>query len=1062
MNQPAKPESSKHVWLWALLALFMLGSVGVGIALVAFVLVKKPGEKPGASLMAFRGEGITPIDLTAFYDKSGSWDSGSEWQEAPRGPTVLGGVPFEANGLLRLSGRSAKNDNKPYRDEVKGIPVGKKFARLHVLHIVSYSTSQESPYARITLRYGDGTATSFPIIYGQHARDWHRPKYEYVSALGDPNSKVVWRGEYDATATSGRTLRIFKTTFTNPKPELEVATIDLSSEEITPNATIIAMSIGPANLPKPRDDPPSLPEPPEIYEGEMKFTAVDAESGQPVPNVKVRVSGTETGGSFRAPDAATDAKGQCVVKHPGDSTTSLAVSTFGDGVPEKTIRWQVSRTGEPIPTDYTFRVTKAVTVGGLVQDEAGQPVSGATLSMSQFTTAAEANALERVALGLTTLKTDEKGRWEFRSLPAGFGNFSVSVSHPGYADARFLSDGVDRNYVGEKISLRSLLSTNAVLKVRRGLSVSGRVLTEKGEPISGAKLLLGDSRFSNKPNQTRTDERGEFRLAGASAGTTYLTVQANGYSPAMQQVSVEAKTQPVEFRLAPGRVFKARIVDEFDTPVRTARITVDMWQNRQTVDLSGSTDTRGRVTINSMPEGGMSGSIYKAGYMSMGGIQFVANGEEQTFVLRKSATITGTVIDAETKEPVERFDVTRGQDGGDRIYWQDYNVIKGTVGGFSFRLDQQGITAIKVESDEHLPTIVSLGTNGVTHFDIELKKGTGPKGIVHAPDGQPAAGAQLMVLTPGGNLTMGAGKFENYSRDGRRVAETDALGSFSLRAYADGEKIITVHTNGYAETPFTNFVSGSTIKLQAWGTIEGVLNIGPHPGTNQSLMLTPGTMTGPSSFWYSFQDYRVITDDKGKFVISNAPPGERRIVRLIQTDQNSWAHSQPTDVMVKAGEVTRLTMGGDGHLIIGQLTTSDPSLTINWRNSGHHSLSSHPKPPPFRTKEEYRAWERSPEAVEARKKARSYTVQMSDTGTFRIEDVVPGNYDLNIHLREPNDGRGAMGKFLGSFTTNIVVPEFVKGPNVPPIDLGTLEVKVSAGNQSGRGAPPARAAANRP
>src|SRR6185503_17356786 len=116
-----------------------------------------------------------------------------------------------------------------------------------------------------------------------------------------------------------------------------------------------------------------------------------------------------------------------------------------------------------------------------------------------------------------------------------------------------------------------------------------------------------------------------------------------------------------EFKLAPGHVFKAKVVDEAGTPVRTARVTVDMWQNRQTLDLSGTTDTRGLVTINSAPADGMSGSIYKVGYMNNGGIQFVADGEEHTFTLRKSATITGTVVDADTKESIERFEVMKGQ-----------------------------------------------------------------------------------------------------------------------------------------------------------------------------------------------------------------------------------------------------------------------------------------------------------------------------------------------------------------------------------------------------------------
>ena len=170
MNQPDQPRPSKQPLLWALLALVLLTSIG--IAIVAFMWVKRSG----AGALGFSGGAITPIDLTAFYDKpSNSWISGREWQETPRGTTVLGGVPFEFNGLLRLTGRAAKRDNKGYREEVKGIPVGRKFARLHVLHIVSYSASEESPYARITLRYADGSATSWPMIHGVHGRDWHRP-----------------------------------------------------------------------------------------------------------------------------------------------------------------------------------------------------------------------------------------------------------------------------------------------------------------------------------------------------------------------------------------------------------------------------------------------------------------------------------------------------------------------------------------------------------------------------------------------------------------------------------------------------------------------------------------------------------------------------------------------------------------------------------------------------------------------------------------------------------------------------------------------------------------------
>jgi hypothetical protein len=113
-----------------------------------------------------------------------------------------------------------------------------------------------------------------------------------------------------------------------------------------------------------------------------------------------------------------------------------------------------------------------------------------------------------------------------------------------------------------------------VFHLRKGLVITGRVLTEQGEPIAGAKLLLGESRFVSNPTQARTDERGEFRLAGVNLGSTYLTVQANGCSPESRPITVEAKMEPVEFKLRPGHVFKAKVVDEAGRPIRTVRVTV--------------------------------------------------------------------------------------------------------------------------------------------------------------------------------------------------------------------------------------------------------------------------------------------------------------------------------------------------------------------------------------------------------------------------------------------------------------------------------------------------------
>jgi len=95
-----KNPSARPTWWWAVLAMVLLAAIGSAIVGVAWL------KRSGVAGLSSGGGVITPIDLTAFYDKpSNSWISGNEWQEAPRGAPVLGGVPFEVNGLLRLAGR---------------------------------------------------------------------------------------------------------------------------------------------------------------------------------------------------------------------------------------------------------------------------------------------------------------------------------------------------------------------------------------------------------------------------------------------------------------------------------------------------------------------------------------------------------------------------------------------------------------------------------------------------------------------------------------------------------------------------------------------------------------------------------------------------------------------------------------------------------------------------------------------------------------------------------------------------------------------------------------------
>ncbi len=240
MKTPNDSERTKRIWLGVLLGVLVITTIST--AIVVFIWIKM--SNTGASV-ASRTDGITPIDLAAYYDSSPQWTQGGEWADVPRGHQLLGGIPFEVSGMIKIIGEGSRKDQRTYREQVEGIIVGKKFDRLHLLHTAHYPAADGTPYARIVLRYADGSTATLPLLFGRHARDWWRADPETRSALSDPNSEVVWRGG-DAGIKPGRTRRIFKTTFTNPKPEQEVNTIDVLSHNTTPNATIFAMSVGPA------------------------------------------------------------------------------------------------------------------------------------------------------------------------------------------------------------------------------------------------------------------------------------------------------------------------------------------------------------------------------------------------------------------------------------------------------------------------------------------------------------------------------------------------------------------------------------------------------------------------------------------------------------------------------------------------------------------------------------------------------------------------------------------------------------------------------------------------
>ena len=145
---------------------------------------------------------------------------GNNLAELPKGVQKFAGVKFHiGKGLIQLA--SPKVPNKPAK--VEGIPVGKAFARLHILHATGYAAGEGMLIGKYVIHYEDKTTAAIRIVYGKDVRDW----WNIDPTKGVTRAKVAWEGKNQNTAS----IRLFLTTWQNPHPRKKVVSIDYLSTQ---------------------------------------------------------------------------------------------------------------------------------------------------------------------------------------------------------------------------------------------------------------------------------------------------------------------------------------------------------------------------------------------------------------------------------------------------------------------------------------------------------------------------------------------------------------------------------------------------------------------------------------------------------------------------------------------------------------------------------------------------------------------------------------------------------------------------------------------------------------
>jgi RNA polymerase sigma factor (sigma-70 family) len=387
----------------------------------------------------------------------------------------------------------------------------------------------------------------------------------------------------------------------------------------------------------------------------MLFHVVDAETGEPLAGTRIQAAFFGRGGSGEGHDVLTDNNGVGAIPEPDDATKNRGMNVFV--VKEGHVPKVVGFSNSGMPADYMMKLDPAMTVGGMVVDEQGQPVAGVKILVKD--TGYKPDQMENVDFQTCPVTNHSDGSWSCSYFPKDYTNeIGFILKKPGYAVT------VPWGPV-DKAGL-----TNLVLVINRGFTVTGQITDPQNRPIADARIKTLP-RIGYHQQSASTDENGIFTLGGVSGDTTNelfykwptletndsggtilrdlawqgrlhveLAVQADGFAPQTATVELLDSTNIANLTLSPGNIFRGRVVDEAGNPISNAIIRTD-WDFKNQIETrfnwTTHADGNGQFEWDSAPAEEICYWFEADGYNVIRGMPLPADGSDHEITLKSNA-----------------------------------------------------------------------------------------------------------------------------------------------------------------------------------------------------------------------------------------------------------------------------------------------------------------------------------------------------------------------------------------------------------------------------------------
>jgi hypothetical protein len=170
------------------------------------------------------------VDLARFYNFAISEEIHGKPDNTipiPSGISDFYGVKFDVRGIIQLASNvSYEKSHIHYPDEIIGISVNNVADSLCFLHSSAWESEKGTAVVDIVVHYANNQKKTITIKNQIDVEDWW---FHPQNSIFPVNAKLAWEGSNSRVKDLGFVLKLYRYTWINPIPNIEISSIDLIS-----------------------------------------------------------------------------------------------------------------------------------------------------------------------------------------------------------------------------------------------------------------------------------------------------------------------------------------------------------------------------------------------------------------------------------------------------------------------------------------------------------------------------------------------------------------------------------------------------------------------------------------------------------------------------------------------------------------------------------------------------------------------------------------------------------------------------------------------------------------